>query len=330
MALDRPLKNILVLGATGNIGIPIINALSVHLANYTITATTRDASKVAPGTFPPGVKLLSSDLSATSLTPILKTTDAIISCVAVPVLPHQKSLIDLAISCGVARFIPSEFGINTSHPLARSILPLIHAKIDTQAYLLEKAAEGKISYTTIFNGAFFDWFFRFPDAMGWDVEGARATIYDGGEVEYEVTSVERIGEAVAEALAPDHAAMTRDRNVFVNSFTLTQKRLLPVLERAVGRKFDVKYDTVKGLKERTTRRCEEAGLEGGEKLEPEIAAYLLEACLDGEGKLNLYSKDPSIGDLWNERLGLREENLGEAVEEVIKAGKRTGLPEGMG
>lgn len=319
--LNRPLKNILVLSATGNIGLPIVQALAAHrTAAYSITATTRNASSVPPTYFPPGVSIVSSDLSPTSLRPLFLQADAVVSCVHVPYLPKQMELIDLAISCGVARFMPSEFGVNTTHPDAPRVMPLIQAKIDTQKFLAEKAAEGEIQYTTVYNGSFFDWFFRFPDAMGFDVPTARATVYDGGDVPYEVTTVEKIGEAVAAALSPENKGETRNQRVFVNSFTLTQNRLLPVLEKVTGRRWTVLEDSIVGLKERIGK--ENGWFHGGERA---IAAELLTACLRGEEGMNLFSRDERVGGLWNERLGLREEGLEEAVREVVRAGKKTGV-----
>ena len=323
--LDRPLTSILVLGATGNIGRPIVRALAAHpTANYTVYAQTRDASTLPPGTFAPSVKVVTSDLTLPSLRPHFLAADAVICCLTVFHLTHQKSLIDLAIATGVARFVPSEFGIDTSHPDAAALLPIIAPKVAVHAYLERCAAEGKISYTTVHNGAFFDWFFRFPAGLGWDVQDARAAVYDGGETEYEVTTVSRIAEAVARALSPEFAAVTAGRRVYVNSFTVTQKGILTELEAVTGRGFEMRRDTIKGLKARVLARQEAEGVDDGG--EAGIAASLLEACLVGEGGMCLYSRDPKVGGLWNERLGLKGESLREAVAEVVREGKKSGMP----
>lgn len=211
-SLDRPLQNILVLGATGNIGLPIVRALAAHsTTSYTITALTRNATNLPTTFFPANVTVVSSDYTPCTLRPLFTAADAVISCLSVVALSHQKQLVDLAIECGVARFVPGEFGVNTTHPDAGTLFPLIRPKIEVRSYLRSKVREGKIGYTAIFNGSFFDWFFRFPGDMGFDVPRARATVYDGGEVKYEVTTVERIGEAVAAALAPENREGTSRR-----------------------------------------------------------------------------------------------------------------------
>lgn len=162
--------------------------------------------------------------------------------------------------------------------------------------------------------------------MGFDVPGRRATLYDGGDVEYEVSTLDQGGRTVAAALAPENVQESKDQTVFVNSFTVTQKRVLEVLEEVVGEKFEVLHESLEGLTERHAFPEEAAGGEWGVEHERAVAAQLLSACLAGEGGMDLYSTDPRVGGLWNEQLGLPKEDLREALEGVVREGRKSGVP----
>ena len=296
-ATNRPIKNVVVLGATGNIGSPIVDVLAV--GNYSVTAVTRDKSKAS---FPPQVKIAESDLSTASLRSIFRDQDAVVSCVAGALLTNQKAIIDVAVECGVVRFLPSEYGMDSANPNAAVFLPVIGKKVDVMSYLRTK--ENEISWSAVIVGSFFDWSLRLPGLMGWDVKNGKATIFDGGDVEFEGTNLPKIGEAVAAMLAPENLTETANQYVYVNSFTTTQNRVLAALEESTGRKFEVTEATTAGLRERALEQIQQ---------NPTAAIDLIVASMYGQGGINLYSKDFKAG-LWNERLGLKKETLKETIE----------------
>ena len=105
-------------------------------------------------TFPENVKVVHADYdSFESLKSALKGQDAIVSNVASHALDTQTKIIDAAIAAGVKRFIPSEFGSNTTDPRAVEAVPFFKGKTDIQDYLKSKGDE--ISYTAIVTGPFF-------------------------------------------------------------------------------------------------------------------------------------------------------------------------------
>lgn len=308
MASSRTIKNIVVLGATGNVGKPIVDALANHPHHFNVTAVTRDKSK-APS-FPSRIQVAESDLSNDSLNSIFAGQDAIISCAGTTSLPDQIRWIDLAIANGVTRFLPSEFGMDSAHPNATTYLPIIAQKTKVISHL--KAHQDRISWTAIITGMFFDWALRVPIPASWNIPERKATIYDGGTYEGEWTNVTRIGAAVAAALAPDHAAATANEYVYINSFTITQNQVLAALERTTGEKFEVTEDTTAGLRERLLeRRRKDPGDFGA-------AMGLIVASAYGQGGMNEYSKYVE-GGLWNARLGLGEESMEETVREVLES-----------
>ena len=105
-------------------------------------------------TFPDKAKVVRADYeSLGSLKSALEGQDAIVSLVAGHAIPTQTKLIDAAIAAGVKRFIPSEFGCDTSDPRLLEAVPIFKAKVEVQKYLKNK--EKEISWTNVITGAFF-------------------------------------------------------------------------------------------------------------------------------------------------------------------------------
>lgn len=85
-----------------------------------------------------------------------KGQDAVV--VTIPVFDANKIkiLIDAAIKAGVKRFIPSEFGSDTTQKKVVEKLPIFSPKIEVIEYLRSRESSG-LSWTAIVTGAFFDW-----------------------------------------------------------------------------------------------------------------------------------------------------------------------------
>ncbi|KAK3048235.1 hypothetical protein LTR09_010396 [Extremus antarcticus] len=320
MPSQTPIKNVVVLGATGNIGLPIVKALVNHRNHYSVTAVTRNAAK-SKSLFPPQVKVAESDLSPSSLRTLFQDQDAVVSCVTSNSIATQKSIIDVALESGIRRFIPSEFGMDSGNPAAADLIPLIATKVPLTEYL--KANQDQMSWTAIITGMFFDWALRNPFPLAYDIPNRKAVVYDSGEYEHECTNIDKIGEAVAALLSPEHEEETANEFVYVNSFTATQNKVVAAIEEAMGEKMEVTRDTSLGLRERML------GAREKDPNDPITGLGLIVASFFGVGGLNEYSKNTK-SRLWNVRLGLREEFLEETVrEEVAKWKKGAGENDSM-
>lgn len=301
-----PIKTVLVLGATGNTAPTIIHALATHPSNFTVHATTRSKSKVAllPGS--EEVTIHETDYSPASLSSIFNGIDAIVSPLPATLASRQREFIDLAIAAGVRRFLPSEFGVDSAHPNIKNVLPIVSKKTEIVDYL--KQNEDKISWSAIIVGSYFDWTFSRPGWMGWDVPNGKAVVFDGGETEFEATNVVQIGRAIAAALAPGNIDKTKNQYVYINSFTLTQNKVLAVLEKVTGQKFEVSTSTVGELYAENSKKVAE---------DPAAGMMLVQAALYGHGGVSNFSRYEGGKGLWNERLGLPKEDLEETLRGIL-------------
>lgn len=64
--------------------------------------------------FPNGAKVIKSDYTVDSLTKALKGQDAVVSMLPIIALSEQQNVAEAAIRAGVKRFIPSEYGSDSS------------------------------------------------------------------------------------------------------------------------------------------------------------------------------------------------------------------------
>jgi len=135
----------------GNLGPAVLKELLA--ADFTVTALTRPGSK---STFLPGAEVVNTDYSTESLLEIFKGKDAILSLINAGALADLKRIIDAAVKAGVRRFVPSEFGSDTSDPHHVKVVPIFASKVAVVDYLRTKEAEG-LTWTALCNGPFFDW-----------------------------------------------------------------------------------------------------------------------------------------------------------------------------
>ncbi|KAI0428123.1 hypothetical protein F5Y09DRAFT_349827 [Xylaria sp. FL1042] len=219
------IKNVALTGATGNLGPAILEQLLK--AGFNVTVLTRKSSThelPAPVT----VKPVDYD-SIESLTAALQGQDAIISTLGFGGLTKQFNLIEAAKKAHVKRFIPSEFGSDTTNPKTAS-LAVFADKLATQRKLVEEAAKGTISYTNIYNGPFFDWGAK--TGLIINASEKSVTLYDGGDRHFSTTTLPSIGKAVAGVLKKPEE--TKNRAVYVADAAPTMKQLKAIAEKVTG------------------------------------------------------------------------------------------------
>ncbi|KAH7333436.1 hypothetical protein BKA65DRAFT_479980 [Rhexocercosporidium sp. MPI-PUGE-AT-0058] len=299
--MSSPIKKVTIIGASGDIGRAAITALLSD--GFNVSVLTRESSNAE---FPSEVTVFKTDYSTASLLRAFKGQDAIVSAIAAASAQQQTAIIDAAITSGIRRFIPSEFGMDTADPRAAAFVPALKLKQETIKYLQTKQDSG-LSWTAIVVGSLFDWTFKYPGLMGWNLPERKATIFDGGSYEYEATDLAQMGRTIAAVLKPENLESTKNEFVYVNSFTITQNRVLAGFNRLLERDLEVGSGSAGELGRQ--------GLEGIERGEGwQAHKDTIVAGIYGYGELNNYSKTRG---LWNERLGLPEHKLEESLKRIL-------------
>ncbi|KAK4551752.1 hypothetical protein LTR86_010945 [Recurvomyces mirabilis] len=100
-------KNVILVGAGGNLGSIILCSLLASSDKFNVSALSRETSSYVP---PAGIQLYRTDYSHGTLVSAFKGKDAVVSAIDMTATVDQTKLIDAAIEAGVRRFIPAQFG----------------------------------------------------------------------------------------------------------------------------------------------------------------------------------------------------------------------------
>lgn len=292
--------NVAVVGASGNLGTKIIGAF-LNSGDFNVTAISRESSNA---TFPHDIKVIKADLSSQeALTKAFEGQDAVVLSLAPDQIGDQKRYIDAAITAGVKRLIPADFGSDTSDPKVIEAVPFYKPKAEIQAYLESKVSD-IFSWTTIANGVFFDWGLD-TGFLGFDLKNKTARIFDYGDTPFSTSTLSLVGETVAKVLSAEYLEDTKNKVVYVESRTTTQNEVLAGLQKITGKdtKWKVEKVDTKKLSEDSWARIK-AG-EGG--IEPMYDLLKIHALRSEHSKKS-----------WNGRLELTNDNLDNDLKAALK------------
>ncbi|KAK7424083.1 hypothetical protein QQX98_000693 [Neonectria punicea] len=303
--MSAPVKSVMFLGASGDLGRPTLKQfLSMPNSPFTVSVLTRQGSA---STFPSGVSVVKTDYTSASLEIALQGQDVVISMLGYDGLPQQKTIINAAIKAGVKRFFPSEFGSRTYDAKVRAAVPVFSSKRNIIDYL--EANEGKISWTAVINGAFFDLGLK-VGFLGFDFENYRAYLFDDGTVPFCATNMHKIGHALFSLLSsPSNYAESQNRYIHIVSHMTSQQEILAALEKITGRTWEKVPVNGKELSETSLGKFHRG--------DPSAFPGLIQAMT--WGRLG----DKGLGDfsnekLFNDKLDLPREDLEADVRAVLE------------
>ncbi|KAI2467633.1 NAD(P)-binding protein [Annulohypoxylon bovei var. microspora] len=297
--MANPIKNVVVIGASGNVGKDIVWELVK--AGFDVTVLTREDSAA---TFPTNVASKKVDYqSVESLTSSLEGQDAVVSAIATAAVGSQKSLVDAAVAAGVKRFISSEFGINTRTVGDAAIGKILQGKVKVLDYAIEKSAENPwFTWNGVSSGLFFDWGLR-AGSLGFNKDAKAAVIYDSGDEPVQASNLAFIGRAVAAILSQPEK--TANQYLSVASFNPSQNQILEFVEKETGEKWKVEHAS--------TAEQEKIGLEKLGKGDFSAFSNLLRRHVYADGANRAVRGEDSANGL----LGLQEDDLAATLKEWL-------------
>ncbi|TAQ89860.1 hypothetical protein B7494_g1832 [Chlorociboria aeruginascens] len=293
------IKNVVVVGASGQLGAPILKVI-VESGKFNVTVLTRASSNAE---FPGSVKVVKADFeSVESLTAALKGQDAVVSAVGFAGLAGQTTIIDAAIAAGVKRFLPSEYGSDLDNPLVKP-LPVFGHKVAIQKHLEDVSAKSDLTYTLVRTGPFLDWGLKVGFLLDWK-EG-KPRIYDSGDQEFSTTTLRSIGLAIVGVL--DHYEGTKNRAVYVQDIVTTQNRILAIAKKLTPeKKWEPVYTDLASLKKSSDEK-----LSKGEGTQETMYNYVF-LSIFGEGYGGHFEK------LDNQLFGIPGDKTDADIEAILK------------
>ncbi|KAH0276867.1 NAD(P)-binding protein, partial [Aureobasidium melanogenum] len=277
------IKNVAILGASGNFGTPITSALVA--AGFNITIITRSSSTTI---HPPNIPIVRIDYSLDTLTQAFTNQDAVVCVVGPGGISLQKTFIDAAVIAGVKRFIIDDFGWGST----------------TKGF--EEEVDG-FTWTGLSTGNPIDWAMKKFPMMGFDVKNHKAIIYDNGTERFTGTTLEGIGQAVVGTLQNPQA--TANRFLKVQSINTCQNELLEAFLKITGEEWEVTRSTSKELIE-----SGKADFESGAGMwRLKLAVATLYDVGQGRGRVA-----PSRQDSDAELLRVKDETAAEIVARLLQ------------
>ncbi|PHH50735.1 hypothetical protein CFIMG_005102RAa [Ceratocystis fimbriata CBS 114723] len=291
------IKNVAIIGAAGNLGAPVTKALLE--SGFAITAISRPEST---STFPAGVAVKKVDLSSVdALTEAFKGQDAVISLITTREAAKQNVLADAAVAAGVKRYIPSEFGVNSSQVAGSRLAPGVQPKAEHITYITGLAQKNPgFTWTGITCGPFFDYCWNLK-LFGVSPKDKYAAIVDSGNERFGATTLPDVAKGVVGVLT--HLPETANKYIAIQTFETCQNEILAATEKVVGFKLSVLNVTAdQALKKGDERMAE------GDYMHAFIDYLAHWFLADGSNHKN------SADILANDIIGLKQSS----VEDVIK------------
>ncbi|KAI9861614.1 MAG: hypothetical protein M1813_005224 [Trichoglossum hirsutum] len=299
--MAQEIRNVIIVGASGNLGRPVLATLMSSNLFY-ISILTRPST---PRTnFPPSLPIHVSDYTPSSLVAAFTHQDAVISLIAGSAVLEQKKMIDAAVQAGVKRFVVSEWGADTRNDRAREVVGRFAKKVDVVQYARsrEGMGNGAFSWSAVVTGPWFDRSLRLG-LLGFSIPSHHALIHSTGSTQFTTTTLSTITTSLLYILTT-FISTTKNRYIYLSSFTTTQNEILEYLRRHKG---DQAWTVERIESQEAIRRAKEKVDRG----EPGAVRELVTAQTFSEGR----------GGVWggeNAAWGIAGETLDNVVGQVAR------------
>ncbi|KAJ6038231.1 hypothetical protein N7460_008002 [Penicillium canescens] len=272
-------------GGSGNLGPAVLNQLLD--AGFDVTVLTRQDSDK---TFDARAQVAKVDYeSLDSLKNALAGQDVVVSTLGVGAVPRDTHLrlVDAAVAAGVKRYIPSEYGCDTTNPQTAK-LPVYGDKVAIQEHLKKATKKSGLSYSLLITGPFLDWGLK----MGFLLKrsGPVVTLYDGGERKFNATTLADVGRGIAGII--NNLPETKNKTVYVSSTSVSQKQLLALSGKSIETKTVPTIDLEKDAFVELGKPAPNPGV---------FAPLFIQRAIFGEG----FGSQFDSGKLFNEAFGLK-------------------------
>ncbi|KAF2729696.1 NAD(P)-binding protein [Polyplosphaeria fusca] len=244
---QNKIEKIAIIGATGNIGKAIAEAL-VATGKHTVTAITRPTST---GTLPEGVKIAKADYASDpdTLVPILTGQDFLIITLSAFAPPEtQPKIVAAAVKAGVKYVMPNVYGADIFNETLAA----------TETYTANAIAACKdieaqgATHITVCCSFWYEWSLGlFEQWYGFNIRDKTVTLFDDGTTKINTSTWDQCGRAVAALLSLPVSGASPcledwdNKPLYISSFLVSQRDMLDSLHRVMGTKdadWKIKYE----------------------------------------------------------------------------------------
>lgn len=288
----------------------------IDTGRFTVTAITRPEST---SKLPAGIKVAKASTNDhDALVSAFRGQDALIITLSVTAAAETHGqLVRAAADAGVPWVLPNDWGFDTTIDEVVNDIPGASKGPKGRRDVLDTGVSSYISVTT---GFWYEWSLSIPSAYGFDFASKTVDFCDDGETKISISTWPQVGRAVAALMSlpikPEGGNTERclenfrNKIVYVNSFTVSQKDMLDSVLRVTGDKVEDWTIIKKPARERHAAAA--VALRGGERMAYVRVMYTRIFYDDGNGDFET-RKGAS-----NKLLELPEESLDEATLRAVQ------------
>ncbi|KEY73012.1 hypothetical protein S7711_04675 [Stachybotrys chartarum IBT 7711] len=318
MASSAFIKKVAIVGAGGNVGRFITNAL-LKTGKHDVTAISRFDSQ---SKLPEGVAVSRVDYAKpATLVDALRGQDAlVITMGSMADKDASAKLINAASEAGVQWILPNEWSPDSDNEGLVKDVFIYKPKADIRKAIADL---GNTSYIGVSTGFWYEWSLASPLSYGIDLVNHKATLFDEGDVKISTTTWPQVGRAVAALLSLPVSAQSsnaeaslenyKNKMIYIKSFTVSQRDMLESAFRVTGTKEEDWTITKEPAQERYANGVKE--FKEGNRAGFIKFMYTRIFYPDGSG-----DTEHSKGTL-NEVLGLPEEDIDKATMVTLERAK---------
>ncbi|KIW00084.1 uncharacterized protein PV09_08426 [Verruconis gallopava] len=221
--MTRSIQGVIVLGASGDVGREVVNALLRD--HFRVTVGVRDGSSRSTS-LPASVRTTVIDYnSQESLERAFRGHDAIVETFNPTVAVHQDTIVQAAIAAKVIHLITPDFSTDTFNENADELM-IFEPKLNAQRVLEVYAATGAIQWTAVITGPFFDW--GILKKVFWvDKDTKEVIIFGSGDQKVSMSAIDMSGRAVVAILREPQKFS--NRAAYFADYTVSNNELLALL-----------------------------------------------------------------------------------------------------
>ncbi|KAE8452069.1 hypothetical protein EG329_002235 [Mollisiaceae sp. DMI_Dod_QoI] len=250
--------NVLILGATGYIGVYIVEEIIKakdsfgRIAIFTSPNSAEKKSKQLDELKAQGVEVIVGDVNnSEDLLKAFEGINTVISAVGRNAIAQQIEWVKLAVQAPtVKRFFPSEFGTDIEYG-PESVNEVPHQQKLKVRTALKEASQSGLEYTYVVTGPFAGGYLSagwVPEIGSFDVKAKKAVVLGDGKGKISLTTTPDVGKLTVKALL--HPEASRNRALRVNSFTATLLDIVAEFEKQTGGdKWSVSYTPLEKVRE---------------------------------------------------------------------------------
>ncbi|KAF2206378.1 hypothetical protein CERZMDRAFT_108064 [Cercospora zeae-maydis SCOH1-5] len=304
------IRRVLVLG-DNRLSTSILSGLSSNPSvDLELHLAVHQKSSSSPGSH---VSVHTVDFTAESLNALFHelSPDIIFSTSHGGSFDQQKSIIDTAISVGISRFVPAEFGQDSQNTALHGRLPPLRGRWQCINYLKELGDKGAIEWVAPATGIQLDQAI-ISGNIGFDLKWQSVTVHGTGNEEFAASSTQWNGK-VATAITSNWDNV-KNQYLYAPGMITTVNTCLAALQNATGQKWERGDNDVEDMVREGERRIERGF--------PDAGMFLLEKSVLCDESLNTVG--PFREKDAKRMLGMEGEKLEDVVKKVVHDFKHDG------